>query len=102
MSKRFLRSMAQPYDQDQTGISLWSLDDIEEKQRQQAMSMEVDQPEGNAPRAIGPEDAYFAGLEDSDVRYLALGQPLDVLLTRPADGRGYASGREPRLVSSVL
>jgi DNA excision repair protein ERCC-2 len=64
MSKRFLRSMAQPFDQDQTGISLWTLEDIEERQRAQqdlankdTGNMDVD----GAPN-FGEVDP-FAGLE---------------------------------------
>ena len=60
MSKRFLRSMAQPFDQNQTGISLWSLEDIENKQAQVAaqFSKEMD-------AAPAGDEAFYEGLEDA-------------------------------------
>ncbi|KAH8928498.1 DNA repair helicase [Atractiella rhizophila] len=42
-SKKFLRAMAQPYEQDQNGISLWGLEDIERRQREEKERMGVDQ-----------------------------------------------------------
>ncbi len=33
LSKKFIRQISQPFDHTQTGISLWTLDDIEDKQR---------------------------------------------------------------------
>jgi DNA excision repair protein ERCC-2 len=33
IAKKFLRSMAQPFEHDQRGISLWTLDDVIAKQR---------------------------------------------------------------------
>lgn len=33
LSKKFIRQISQPFDHSQTGISLWTLEDIEEKQR---------------------------------------------------------------------
>ena len=33
LSKKFIRQISQPFDHTQTGISLWTLEDIEEKQR---------------------------------------------------------------------
>lgn len=33
LAKKFIRQISQPFDHTQTGISLWTLDDIEEKQR---------------------------------------------------------------------
>ena len=32
-SKKWIRQLSQPFDHDQTGISLWTLQDIEDKQR---------------------------------------------------------------------
>lgn len=63
ISKRFLRSMAQPFEISQDGISLWGIEDIKARQAQQAQArqeagepMEVD---GEAPMQNGhaaPED----------------------------------------------
>lgn len=33
LAKKFIRNISQPFDHTQTGISLWTLDDIEERQR---------------------------------------------------------------------
>ncbi len=33
IAKKFLRSMAQPFEHDQRGVSLWTVDDIISKQR---------------------------------------------------------------------
>lgn len=52
--------MAQPFDQNQTGISLWSLEDIEAKQQQQR-----DQLEQAGDKAMEDEQNYYAGLEDA-------------------------------------
>lgn len=35
LSKKFIRQISQPFDHTQTGISLWKLEDIEEKQRKE-------------------------------------------------------------------
>lgn len=34
LAKKFIRQISQPFDHTQTGISLWTLEDIEERQRQ--------------------------------------------------------------------
>jgi len=47
VSKRFLRSMAQPFEQDQNGISLWGLEDIEARQAQQHDVEMADGDQGN-------------------------------------------------------
>lgn len=64
MAKRFLRSMAQPFDQDQAGLSLWAVEDIEARQmkEQEGLGMHVDGEEGQQPG--GPSDQIFEGLED--------------------------------------
>lgn len=64
MSKRFLRSMAQPYDPDQTGVSLWSLEDIEARQAQVANGLPAADNTDMQVDEDGEPD-YFAGLEDS-------------------------------------
>lgn len=79
MSRRFLRSMAQPYEADETGVSLWSLADIEA--RQLAMSgaaMDVDMPmPGDIPEGHEEaDDAMFAGLADDD--FMNLPDPVAV------------------------
>lgn len=33
LAKKFIRQISQPFDHSQTGISLWTVEDIEEKQR---------------------------------------------------------------------
>lgn len=33
LAKKFIRQISQPFDHTQTGISLWTLEDIEERQR---------------------------------------------------------------------
>jgi DNA excision repair protein ERCC-2 len=62
MSKRFLRAMAQPFDINQTGVSLWSVEDVEARQAQLAQAtatdMQIDQQQQE-------ERSYFEGLEDS-------------------------------------
>jgi DNA excision repair protein ERCC-2 len=65
MSRRFLRSMAQPFEQDETGVSLWGLADIEA--RQAAMAMDVDDTAPEPPVATAEDDAFFAGLDDADL-----------------------------------
>ena len=35
LAKKFIRQISQPFDHTQTGISLWTLEDIEEKQRKE-------------------------------------------------------------------
>lgn len=72
ISKRFLRSMAQPFEISQDGISLWGLEDIKAKQAEQAAAtqpdgepMDVDGAGQNGQVGPGPdEDDLFAGLSD--------------------------------------
>jgi hypothetical protein len=40
LSKRFIRSISQPFDHSQTGHSLWTLGDIEDKQKRDKEEME--------------------------------------------------------------
>lgn len=35
LSKLFIRSISQPFDHSQTGVSLWTLEDIEDRQRRE-------------------------------------------------------------------
>lgn len=60
ISKRFLRSMAQPFEVGQDGISLWGLEDIKARQ-----ARAIEPAATNADQAAGDEDEdYFGGLED--------------------------------------
>lgn len=36
IAKKFLRSMAQPFEVNQTGVSLWTIKDIENRQKSAA------------------------------------------------------------------
>jgi DNA excision repair protein ERCC-2 len=73
ISKRFLRSMAQPFEIGQDGISLWGLEDILKRQAQQRQTDEAGRTDVQmAPRPPGGHDDddddddadYFGGLED--------------------------------------
>jgi len=74
MAKRFLRAMAQPFPVDETGVSLWTIEDINEKQAQLAAAaeaelngtgdaMDVDQQPPTFPGAGRTMD-MFDGLDD--------------------------------------
>jgi DNA excision repair protein ERCC-2 len=52
LAKKFIRSISQPFDHTQTGISLWSLEDIEEHQRREREDLERAGEEVEA--AFGP------------------------------------------------
>ena len=57
LAKKFIRQISQPFDHTQTGISLWTLEDIEERQRK-------DQEESDrALRLLGSEAAAIASIE---------------------------------------
>jgi DNA excision repair protein ERCC-2 len=45
LSKKFIRQISQPFDHTQTGISLWTLEDIEAKQERDREEMERAQRE---------------------------------------------------------
>lgn len=78
LAKKFIRQISQPFDHTQTGISLWTLEDIEERQRQdkdEAERVEMTQSavirenaaeeNDNAPLAsdyMEIDDAELAGL----------------------------------------
>lgn len=76
MAKKFLRSMAQPFEQDQLGISLWTLDDIVSRQKQHKLTMMEHAKTDGADAANTKSDAMM-GLEmankpvelDSDEEY---------------------------------
>lgn len=89
MSKRFLRAMAQPFPVDETGVSLWTVEDIEAKQAQVAAAaeaelngMNVDQPAGGAaapsfPGAGRTMDMYD-GLDDEALADMIMPEPIAV------------------------
>ncbi|POW18753.1 hypothetical protein PSHT_05508 [Puccinia striiformis] len=69
ISKRFLRSMAQPFEIGQDGISLWGIEDILKRQAQQrqADAGAITDVNMASPRGDGDDDDdedYFGGLED--------------------------------------
>lgn len=57
LSKKFIRQISQPFDHSQTGISLWTLDDIEARQRKEREE---------ASKAI--DELRTSGLDLSDSR----------------------------------
>ncbi|PLW28350.1 hypothetical protein PCASD_17459 [Puccinia coronata f. sp. avenae] len=82
ISKRFLRSMAQPFEIGQDGISLWGLEDILKRQAQQRQTDEAGRTDVQmAPRPPGGHDDddddddadYFGGLEDQALLDMRLG-----------------------------
>lgn len=78
LAKKFIRNISQPFDHTQTGISLWTLEDIEERQRKDREEAEragtmVDDAFGpsvsNGDKA--PEDVDMDGHFDIDDAALA-------------------------------
>lgn len=55
LAKKFIRNISQPFDHTQTGISLWTLDDIEERQRKDRL--EAERAGALAEEAFGPSAA---------------------------------------------
>lgn len=89
LSKLFIRSISQPFDHTQTGISLWTLEDIEAKQKREKEeeqrildSMgdinEIKKKGGDEEYPMGYEgesDEYeMGGMDESDL----LGVPMDM------------------------
>lgn len=68
ISKRFLRSMAQPFEIGQDGISLWGVEEIKAREEQRKLT---------GPPTAGDEegegDNYFDGLEDQALLDMRLG-----------------------------
>lgn len=78
LSKLFIRSISQPFDHTQTGISLWTLEDIEnrqvkEKEEAKRLMQEADidmivdggkSKESEPPEPIDEYDDDMDGLED--------------------------------------
>ncbi|KAI9610228.1 hypothetical protein KEM48_002661 [Puccinia striiformis f. sp. tritici PST-130] len=78
ISKRFLRSMAQPFEIGQDGISLWGIEDILKRQAQQrqADAGAITDVNMASPRGDGDDDDdedYFGGLEDQALLDMRLG-----------------------------
>lgn len=65
LAKKFIRQISQPFDHTQTGISLWTLEDIEERQRRDAEETEKAGAEIDA--AFGPQTNGTARIDDADV-----------------------------------
>ena len=86
LAKKFIRQISQPFDHTQTGISLWTLEDIEDRQRKEK------EEEDRAKRLLGsaaegtatangehrnagedgdemPDDVAAAGLEDVEMDF---------------------------------
>jgi len=63
LSKRFIRSISQPFDHSQTGISLWTLEDIEAKQQRD--KEEEERRGGFVDETSGPNGASHADIDDA-------------------------------------
>ena len=61
LAKKFIRQISQPFDHTQTGISLWKLEDIEEKQRKE--KEETDRAINSLPNGGG----FISGGDDPDL-----------------------------------
>lgn len=90
LSKKFIRQISQPWDHTQTGISLWTLADIEARQAKEKEEMDRAEEEvanafGRPPAAIDGEappdemdlDAAQAGLGSEEDMRMALDVPFD-------------------------
>jgi DNA excision repair protein ERCC-2 len=67
LSKLFMRTISQNPNENQTGISLWTLEDIEKaqaKQKEQALLMEQQQQQGDG-RDDMDDDYGDGGIDDS-------------------------------------
>jgi DNA excision repair protein ERCC-2 len=73
LSKLFIRSISQPFDHSQTGISLWTLEDIEERQKRDLEKVDneiADGIEGGAslqPMKNGDASGGFLAYDDADI-----------------------------------
>lgn len=65
LAKKFIRQISQPFDHTQTGISLWTLEDIEDRQRRDQEEAEKAGAEIDA--AFGPQANGAAHVDDADV-----------------------------------
>lgn len=71
LAKKFIRQISQPFDHTQTGISLWTLEDIEEKQRKTQEENERQMREaGEAGVTIAPVmDGMTGEMEDVEMDF---------------------------------
>lgn len=77
LAKKFIRQISQPFDHTQTGISLWTLEDIEAKQRktleenERAMREAGDAGLGvSPPPALAPAmDGMTGEMDDVDMEF---------------------------------
>jgi DNA excision repair protein ERCC-2 len=68
LSKKFIRQISQPFDHTQTGISLWTLEDIEAKQERDRDEMERAQREyGEAFGTVRTPALAIEGYEGMDL-----------------------------------
>ena len=72
MSKRFLRSMAQPFEHDQTGVSLWALEHIEARQAAVRAAAEGGMSLDGADQNVNPDaqaeaEGWYDGFDDADI-----------------------------------
>lgn len=72
MSKRFLRSMAQPFEHDQTGVSLWTVEHIEARQQAVREAAEGGRTlngadESRDPVAEAEAEGWYEGFDDADI-----------------------------------
>lgn len=63
LSKLFIRSISQPFDHSQTGISLWTLEDIEERQKRDSEKVENEIANGIEGGLIKKKDEGGASLQ---------------------------------------
>ncbi|KAI8453523.1 hypothetical protein BY996DRAFT_4583028 [Phakopsora pachyrhizi] len=80
ISKRFLRSMAQPFEIGQDGISLWGIQEIKEQNRKRISNNDDNNGNqvginrtGNDDDDNDNDDNYFGGLEDQALLDMRLG-----------------------------
>ena len=60
LSKLFMRTISQSANENQTGISLWTLEDIEKAQaKQRELALETEQQ--RREEAMDEDDEYYAG-----------------------------------------
>lgn len=65
LSKKFIRTISQPFDHTKTGISLWTLEDIEERQRKD--KEEEERAGAMVDDAFGPQANGDKSVDDADV-----------------------------------
>lgn len=71
LAKLFIRSISQPFDHTQTGISLWTIEDIENRQRKEKeeearFMIEMDGTASKAKKQEDGDQGMFDGEEEED------------------------------------